>query len=68
MVRHVRKMYGRQCERCHCTLDPGEGRYCEECLEDQKSMQDRDLMCYGTMDSGRKLPPGGKRRLGGKRK
>lgn len=23
--------YFRACERCHCALDPGEGRFCEDC-------------------------------------
>lgn len=30
------KAYGRQCECCGCTLDPGEGRFCEDCLEEMK--------------------------------
>ena len=30
------KTYGRQCERCYCLLDPGEGRFCEECLEEME--------------------------------
>lgn len=25
--------YYRKCEDCGCTLDPGEGRICDECAE-----------------------------------
>lgn len=30
------KTYGRQCEGCGCSLDPGEGRLCEDCQEEQE--------------------------------
>lgn len=42
MKRYTRKTYGRQCECCHCILDPGEGRYCEDCLEEMER-EDREL-------------------------
>ncbi|MCI5874197.1 MAG: hypothetical protein PUJ55_06030 [Clostridiales bacterium] len=35
-------MYGNyQCEDCGCTLDPGEGKLCDECLEKKIILQNR---------------------------
>lgn len=28
-----------RCEGCECYMDPGEGRFCEECIEKQKEKQ-----------------------------
>lgn len=25
-----------ECQRCHCSLDAGEGRYCDECREEMR--------------------------------
>lgn len=30
-----------KCERCGCSLDPGEGRICDECLEEMRETADR---------------------------
>lgn len=32
-MRKRRGAYNNECERCRCPLDAGEGRYCEDCLE-----------------------------------
>lgn len=38
--------YKYECERCHCTLDPGEGKYCGECKEEMKrEEQQRRFYC-----------------------
>lgn len=29
-----------RCDACWCYLDPGEGRYCDECLEQSKRRHD----------------------------
>ena len=29
--------YYRKCEDCGCTLDPGEGRICDECAEKMRA-------------------------------
>ena len=34
-------MYGYLCEKCGCTLDPGEGSVCEECLEESDTKKKR---------------------------
>lgn len=31
--------YYRKCEDCGCTLDPGEGRICDECAEKMRQKQ-----------------------------
>lgn len=31
----MKKGYYHKCERCGCSLDPGEGRICDECLLDE---------------------------------
>lgn len=31
------------CERCGCRLDPGEGRYCDECLEEMRQGRQTSL-------------------------
>lgn len=37
-------MYGNyQCEGCGCTLDPGEGRLCDECQEKKIMLQSREM-------------------------
>lgn len=36
------KTYGRQCEGCGCPLDPGEGRFCEECQEERERAAKED--------------------------
>ena len=38
-------MYGYSCDKCGCTLDPGEGSICEECLEeaDTKKQREREV-------------------------
>lgn len=33
--------YYRKCEDCGCTLDPGEGRICDECAEKMRQKTDR---------------------------
>ncbi len=33
--------YFRKCERCNCTLDPGEGRLCSECETEEKLRLER---------------------------
>ena len=33
--------YYRKCEDCGCTLDPGEGRICDECAEKMWQKTDR---------------------------
>lgn len=35
-------MIFRKCEVCDCTLDPGEGRLCDECLTDLERKQERN--------------------------
>lgn len=32
-----------QCEDCGCTLDPGEGRLCDECREKKMILQSREM-------------------------
>ena len=34
-------MIYRKCEVCKCSLDPGEGRFCEECRDEQYMEQER---------------------------
>lgn len=36
-----------ECERCGCRLDPGEGRYCEDCLEEitEEAREQRNRVC-----------------------
>lgn len=35
-------MHGYLCEKCGCTLDPGEGRICEECLDESDTKKQRE--------------------------
>lgn len=35
-------MYGYLCEKCGCSLDPGEGNICEECLEEADVEKQRE--------------------------
>ena len=41
-----------ECEICHCRLDPGEGRLCDDCRKDQDEEQRRkkklDQMLWST--------------------
>lgn len=30
-----------ECQRCHCSLDPGEGRYCDECKKEMKQEEEQ---------------------------
>ena len=30
------RRYSNECERCHCSLDPAEGRYCEDCQREME--------------------------------
>ena len=40
----VMSMYGNyQCEDCGCTLDPGEGRLCDDCREKKIMAQSREM-------------------------
>lgn len=34
-------MWEHRCECCGCSLDPGEGRICEECLEEREREAER---------------------------
>lgn len=34
-------MYGYTCKKCGCTLDPGEGRLCDDCREEMNEEQNR---------------------------
>lgn len=38
------KAYGRLCEGCGCRLDPGEGRLCEDCLEEKERREQAGRM------------------------
>ncbi len=44
------RRYSNECERCHCSLDPAEGRYCEDCqreIEQDAADQVRSLRQEG---------------------
>lgn len=40
-------MWKYKCERCGCNLDPGEGRICDECRNEEKTNQ-RQQSSYRT--------------------
>lgn len=33
-----------RCEDCECYLDPGEGRFCEKCLEEREQNEKPKIM------------------------
>lgn len=33
-----------RCEGCKCYLDPGEGRFCEKCLEEREQSEKPKIM------------------------
>lgn len=35
-------MYEYSCKKCGCSLDPGEGSICEECLEEADAEKQRE--------------------------
>ena len=35
-------MIYRKCEACRCSLDPGEGKLCEECKEEEQEKRTRE--------------------------
>lgn len=35
-------MFYRKCEGCGCSLDPGEGRMCDECIQEVERKRARD--------------------------
>lgn len=35
-------MFYRKCEGCGCSLDPGEGRMCDECIQEIERRKARD--------------------------
>ena len=35
-------MFYRKCEGCGCSLDPGEGRMCSECIQEIERKRARD--------------------------
>ena len=35
----VKIMFYRECEVCGCSLDPGEGRICEDCASEEEQTQ-----------------------------
>ena len=35
-------MIYRKCEACRCSLDPGEGKLCEECKEEEQEKRMRE--------------------------
>lgn len=48
-------MWAYRCERCGCSLDPREGRYCEECLEEMQEETERRKVAHPG-EPGRKRP------------
>lgn len=39
--------YYRKCIICGCSLDPGEGNICEDCIEDRKKKEHRQALLTG---------------------
>lgn len=40
----IHKTYGFQCEGCGCPLDPGEGRFCEDCQDERERAAKADRL------------------------
>lgn len=36
-------MYGYSCDRCGCSLDPGEGSICDECVEEVDAKKKKEM-------------------------
>ncbi len=43
------------CERCHCSLDAGEGRFCAECREEIRQEEAHARRWSLTMEQAREL-------------
>lgn len=44
-----------KCQRCHCSLDPGEGNYCDECLEDMRMEEEQRKYCYVSRETQKEM-------------
>ena len=47
--------YKYRCKACGCPLDPGEGRLCGECLEQQRKDEEQRKHCFITAEGQQEL-------------